>query len=195
MSSRENPHVEQTQASGAEASGGRRKKLLRWGINIWLVYHLSAIVIAPAAVAPSSALIESAWAFFQPYLQLLYLNNGYHFFAPEPGESTLLAFKATRADGTIVEGRIPNRTIVPRLLYHRHFMLTEHMKDAPEELRQAWLGSYAEHLCRKYGAVRVSLTGQIHNLPTMEMVRNGVRLDDPSSYEDEPLGEFECVVR
>jgi hypothetical protein len=169
--------------------------LLRWAINVWLLYHLSAIVIAPAAVAPSSGLIESAWSFFQPYLQLLYLNNGYHFFAPEPSASALLAFQATRADGTIIEGRIPDRSTVPRLLYHRQFMLTEHMKVATEELRQAWLGSYAEHLCRKYGATKVSLTGQIHNLPTMEMVRNGVRLDDPASYEDEALGEFECVAR
>jgi hypothetical protein len=195
VSYRANPHPEQAQASGPPPSGGRRVKLVRWAIKIWLVFHLGAIVIAPAAVAPSSGLIESVWSFFQPYLQLLNLNNGYHYFAPEPGESTLLAFKATRADGTTVEGRIPNRTIVPRLLYHRHFMLTEHMKDAPEDLRQAWLGSYAEHICRKYNAARVSLIGQIHNLPTMEMVRNGVRLDDPSSYEDEPLGEFECVVR
>jgi hypothetical protein len=165
---------------------------LRWAVNIWLVYHLCGVVIAPAAVAPSSELIESAWYLVHPYLQFLCLNNGYHFFAPEPTESTLLAYKADRADGTVVEGRIPNRSIVPRLLYHRHFMLTEHMKDAPAELQSEWVSSYAEHLCRKFDAARVTLTGQIHNLPTMEMVRSGVRLDDPASYEDEPLGVFEC---
>lgn len=170
----------------------RKFKLLRWAVNIWLVYHLCAVVIAPAAVAPSSELIESAWDLFHPYLQLLNLNNGYHFFAPEPTESTLLAYKAELADGSVVEGRIPNRSIVPRLLYHRHFMLTEHMKDAPAELKDEWVASYAEHLCRKFGATRVTLTGQIHNLPTMEMVRSGIRLDDPASYEDESLGVFEC---
>jgi hypothetical protein len=169
-------------------------RLLRWAVNIWLVYHLCAVVIAPAAVAPSSELIESAWYVVHPYLQLLCLNNGYHFFAPEPTESTLLAYKAERADGTVVEGRIPNRSIFPRLLYHRHFMLTEHMKDAPAELKDQWVSSYAEHLCRKFGAARVTLTGQIHNLPTMEMVRSGVRLDDPASYEDEPLGVFEWAA-
>jgi hypothetical protein len=163
---------------------GSKTRLLRWAVNLWLVFHISAIIIAPASVAPSSGLIQSAWGFFQPYLQLLYLNNGYHFFAPEPSESTLLAFSAERPDGTKVEGRIPNRGIVPRLLYHRHFMLTEHMRDAPEELQQDWVASYAEHLCRKYGATQVSLTGQIHNLATMEMVRGGKRLDDPTSYEN-----------
>jgi hypothetical protein len=165
---------------------------LRWAINLGLVLHVVAIIIAPAALSPSSDLIQAGWELFQPYLQILYLNHGYHFFAPEPGDSTLLAFQAERPDGTVVSGRIPNREIVPRLLYHRHFMLTEQMKDAPEELRDEWLGSYAEHICRKYGAARVRLTGQTHHLPTMEMIRAGVRLDDPSSYEDEDLGVFEC---
>jgi hypothetical protein len=171
-----------------------RSKLFRWAINLGLVLHLVAIIIAPAAVSPSSDLMQAGWDLFQPYVQILYLNHGYHFFAPEPGDSTLLAFQAERPDGTVVSGRIPNRDIVPRLLYHRHFMLTEQMKDAPEELRDKWLGSYAEHICRKFGAARVRLTGQTHHLPTMEMVRAGVRLDDPSSYEDEDLGVFECEM-
>jgi hypothetical protein len=169
-----------------------RSRLLRWAINLGLVLHVVAILIAPAAVSPSSDLVQAGWDLFQPYLQILYLNHGYHFFAPEPDDSTLLAFQAERPDGTVVSGRIPNRDIVPRLLYHRHFMLTEQMKDAPEELRDEWLGSYAEHICRKYGAAKVRLTAQTHHLPTMEMVREGVRLDDPSSYEDEDLGVFEC---
>jgi len=167
--------------------------MLRWAVNVWLVFHVSAIIIAPASVAPSSDLIQAGWGVFQPYLQLLYLNHGYHFFAPEPGESTLLAFAAERADGTVVRGRVPSPSMHPRLLFHRHFMLTEHMRDAPEEIQQEWVGSYAQHLCRKYGAARVTLTGQLHNLPTMEMVRAGVRLDDASSYESAPFGVFECA--
>ncbi len=175
---------------------GSRGRLLRWAINGWLVFHISAIIIAPASVAPSSDLVQAVWRVFHPYLDLLFLNHGYHFFAPEPGESTLLAYEAERADGTVVKGRIPNRDIQPRLLYHRHFMLTEHMRDAlrdaPEEQQKEWLASYADHLCRKYKAARVSLTGQIHNLPTMEAVRSGMRLDDPASYESESFGVFEC---
>jgi hypothetical protein len=182
-------------AEAALKSGGTRLRLVRWAVNLWLVYHLAAIIVAPASVSPSSGLIQSAWSLFQPYLELLYLNHGYHFFAPEPSESTLISFAAERPDGTVVHGRIPNFQIVPRLLYHRHFMLTEHMRDAPEQLEQEWVGSYAEHLCQKHGAKQVTLTGQIHHLPTMEMVRNGVRLDDPGSYQDEPLGVFQCGAR
>jgi hypothetical protein len=161
-------------------------------VNLWLVFHVTAIIIAPASVSPSSELVRAAWDGFRPYLQILYLNHGYHFFAPEPSQSTLLAYLAERDDGTSVRGRIPNRMIVPRLLYHRHFMLTEHMNMAPPELKDLWYDSYAQHLGHEFGATRVSLTRQTHYLPTMEMVRKGIRLDDPASYAEQPLGVFRC---
>lgn len=167
-------------------------RMLKWGVNLWLGFHLAAIITAPAAVDPASDLVRSAWSVFRPYLQLLYLNHGYHFFAPEPAESTLLSYVAERPDGTVVNGRIPNFGIKPRLLYHRHFMLTEHMAQSPPEVQQAWYGSYARHIGRKHGATRVSLTKVTHLLPSMEAVRDGVRLDDPRSYEEQPLGVFPC---
>jgi hypothetical protein len=176
--------------AGARRDPGRR--YLRRLVSVWLVFHCAAIIISPAAVEPSSELIQQAWGWFQPYTQFLYLDHGYHFFAPEPAESTLLAFEARRADGTVVRGRIPDRATQPRLLYHRYFMLTEHMKDAPEELEQLWHESYAHHIGRKYGAVEVTLFQQTHNLPTMERVRDGGRLTDPESYDEESLGIFPC---
>jgi len=180
-----------TPATPPELRPGRRR-LIRAAISLWLVYHVAAIIIAPASVSPSSSLVQSVWLVFQPYLQLLYLNNGYHFFAPEPAESTLLAYKAERADGTVIEGSIPNRQIVPRLLYHRHFMLTEQMNSGPPELEKPWYRSYAEHIGHKYGAKKVTLTRQLHYLPTMEMVRDGISLHNPESYQNQPLGEFQC---
>lgn len=175
------------------ATAPRRRgwKPLRWAVNLWLLFHLSAVIIAPASVGPSSDLVRSAWTVFRPYLQLLYLNHGYHFFAPEPGPGTLLGYVVERPDAGTERGRIPNREIVPRLLYHRHFMLTEHMPDAPE-LQPRWFGSYARHLGRKYGGTRVSLSRVTHRLPSMEMVRNGVSLENPASYEEQPLGVFRC---
>ncbi len=168
------------------------KRRLRWAVNAWLVFHLGAIIIAPAAVGPSSELVHSAWDIFQPYIQTLYLNHGYHFFAPEPEESTLLSYQAERPDGTVVRGRLPDPATSPRLLYHRYFMLTEHMKDAPEELTELWHRSYAEQIGRETGASTVKLTRQTHLLSSMERIREGGKLDDPESFEDEPLGEFPC---
>jgi hypothetical protein len=170
----------------------RRRKLLFWALNLWLVFHVTAVIVAPASVGPSSDVIRSAWNVFRPYLQVLYLNHGYHFFAPEPGQSTLVGFVAERAGGAVVEGRIPNRSIVPRLLYHRHFMLSEHMITGPPELQKLWYESYARHLGHKYRARHVSLSRVTHYLPTMEIVRGGVRLDDPGSYTEEPLGVYPC---
>jgi hypothetical protein len=172
---------------------GSRQRLFQWAVNLWLVFHVTAIIVAPSSVAPSSELVQAGWRIFAPYLQLLYLNHGYHFFAPEPGESTLVAFAAERSDGSIIRGRIPDPSMKPRLLYHRHFMLTEHLRDAPESIQQEWVRSYAEHICHKYGAVRTTLTGQIHNLATPEMIKGGARLDDPASYENAEFGVFECA--
>jgi len=167
-------------------------RVVRWAVSAWLVFHITSITIAAASVSPSSSLVQSLWRVFRPYLEVLYLNHGYHFFAPEPSESTLVSYVAERADGTVVRGRIPSREIKPRLLYHRHFMLTEQMDDGPPELRELWHRSYAQQIGRHFGASRVSLTRQTHYLPTTEMVRNGVRLDDPASYEEQPLGVFRC---
>jgi hypothetical protein len=167
-------------------------RFLRRLVNLWLVFHIAAIIIAPAVVAPSSDLIRETWGWFRPYIEALYLDHGYHFFAPEPAESTLLAYVAERADGTVVRGRIPDRATQPRLLYHRYFMLTEHMNDAPEELQALWYDSYAQHIGRKHRATQVTLVQQTHNLPTMERIRDGGRLTDPESYEEQTLGTFPC---
>jgi hypothetical protein len=174
---------------GAPAPGRRFPKR---AVSAWLAFHLAAIVVAPASVDPSSELIQATWKVFQPYLDVLYLNHGYHFFAPEPAESTLLAYEAERPDGTVVRGRIPDRSIKPRLLYHRYFMLTEHMNGAPDELKNLWHESYARHIGRRVGASKVKLVQQTHLLPTPERVRGGARLDDPDSYENQTLGTFAC---
>jgi hypothetical protein len=168
------------------------RRLVRGLVSGWLAFHVAAIIIAPASVGPSSDLVVATWGLFRPYLEVLYLDHGYHFFAPEPAESTLLAFVAERADGTVVRGRIPDRSTSPRLLYHRYFMLTEHMSDAPEEFRKLLHESYAGHVGRKYGATQVTLIQQTHHLPSMERIRDGGLLTDAESYEEQNLGAFPC---
>ena len=133
-------------------------------VNLWLVFHLVAIIIAPAAMDPSSELTRSVYDVFQPYLDALYLNHGYHFFAPEPEESTLLSFEAERPDGTVVRGRIPDRATQPRLLYHRYFMLTEHMSQAPEEFRDRGMSRTRGISAASTARSRVKLIQQTHLL-------------------------------
>jgi hypothetical protein len=179
---------------GARTDAGRprglRRPWLRRLVSFWLAFHLAAIIIAPAAVEPASVLTHDVCRLFLPYLHALYLDHGYHFFAPEPAESTLLAYVAERDDGTVIRGRIPDRRTKPRLLYHRYFMLTEHMNDATEEVERLWHESYAGHIARENGASRVTLIQQTHKLSTAERVRDGGRLDDPECYDDRELGVF-----
>ena len=178
---------------------GVRRIVGRWGrpvgfvlVNLWLVYHLAAIILAPWSVPPASRLVQNSWRGVGAYDQILFLNHGYHYFAPEPGNSTLLAYVLEMSDGSLKTGRIPNRDIHPRLLYHRHFMLTEYLAsdDLSPSLRQELVKAMARELCRENQARRVTLSRVSHRLPTMEFVRAGGALDDPESYTEEPLGTF-----
>jgi|SRR5579863_383085 len=161
-------------------------------VNLWLVYHLAGIIIAPWSVPPSSRLVQNAWRGIGAYVQILFLNHGYHYFAPEPGASTLVAYTLEMPDGSRETGRIPNRGIHPRLLYHRHFMLTEFLggDDLSPQLKTDFIRAMARELCREHNARRVTLSKVTHRLPTMERIRAGGSLDD--NYAEEPLGTFSC---
>lgn len=77
----------------------------------------------------SSDLAEWMMPVFRPYAQAAYLDHGYAFFAPDPGPSHLIKYKVDFEDGRpSVEGTFPNlKEQRPRLLYHRHFMLSEQL--------------------------------------------------------------------
>ncbi len=159
-------------------------------VNVWLCYHLFAIVIAPASVAPSSRVEQRGWEFAAPYLQLMYLNHGFHFFSPEPGGSTLVSYVLEFDDGSTKTGRFPNRQIWPRLMYHRHFMLSEFLGGQSPERQQVLVRSYARNLLRENKAKRVTVSRVTHYLASMERIRAGGSLNDPDSFEEEPLGTF-----
>ncbi len=162
-------------------------------VSLWLCYHIVGLIISPASIPPSSDLVRGAWPYFGPYLQFLYMNQGHHFFAPDPGASTLVQYTVERSDGTTVEGRLPNRQIFPRLLYHRHFMLTESLAsyDEDERIQQLLVRALARQLCQENDGTAISMTRITHLLPTVEWIRAGERMDDPSLYEEQPLGRFE----
>lgn len=155
------------------------------------MYHLFCIVIAPASVRPSSQLEQNGWLVAQPYVQPLYLNHGYHYFAPNPGASTVIEYRLEFPDGSAKEGQFPNREISPRLLYHRHFMLTEFMASVRPETEQLWARSFARNLCREHQAERVTLTRVRHNLPSRIRILAGGTLVDDELYERDVLGTYE----
>jgi hypothetical protein len=167
-------------------------RVLRYCINVWVVLHFTAIIAACGTIGAAPDYMLWTWQKLHPYVQLLFLNHGFNFYAPEPSSSMLMEFEAKRSDGSTVRGRIPDATLWPRLLYQRHLLLTEHLSIAPVDDRRPWYRSYARHLCRKYGASKVHLILVSHMPMPMEMVRNGGRLDDRITYTKLDLGDFSC---
>ena len=110
-------------------------KRVRLLISILIIGHLLALVLPPLSVQTRGRIGQSpsvltALEFFEPYCQALYIDRGYAFFAPDPGPSHLIQVAITRPKGQLTERMYPDRNRQwPRLLYHRHFMLSEFMHE------------------------------------------------------------------
>lgn len=108
-------------------------------VSAAVAWHLVGVMVAPLSVPPrfegrDSVLGAQLKEIYTPYITALYLNHAYKFFAPNPGDSHLVRYDLYFADGTkrvgAEEQGFPDRLRHwPRLLYHRHFMLTEFIND------------------------------------------------------------------
>jgi len=192
-------------------------------LSLVVCLHIAAVFVAPftfnsspapgmAAASPVGAVLMD-W--FEPYIDALYLRHGYAFFAPDPGPSHLFRAKLEFDDGREPEELMfPDlRRHRPRLLYHRHFMLSERLivgyvpAVAPRELvddpvrMAAWRASrdayvdyyeqlrqsYIAHLKHRYGAQRVTLTRLEHQiLSPADIVENRRDMADERLYEVHP---------
>jgi len=143
----------------------------RWGLSVLIVWHVWAVLGEPVEFMtrlPFSMDGSPAGVAFnapvRAYGEFTYLNHGYAFFAPDPGPSHLMEVRWAGADGSESKETYPDLAKQwPRLLYHRHFMLTEflnnvHSAPVPLDLQQetgseiaAWRASR-----RQYEAIRDS---------------------------------------
>jgi hypothetical protein len=88
----------------------------RWrllGGTVLLLLHFGTIVTAVTVIPPPSGaspyISNQLWSrLTRPYLQFTVLNNGYHFYAPEPGPAALLWFRVEFEDGRSAWVRIPD---------------------------------------------------------------------------------------
>src|SRR5688572_18494486 len=117
-----------------EAAAPAWSPTARWIASVLVAVHLAAVFAAPFAFActtpsGSSPFADGVMRLFRPYVDALYLNHGYAFFAPNPGPSHLVRYRIEFEDGRDpLEGTFPDlKTQRPRLLYHRHFMLAEQL--------------------------------------------------------------------
>lgn len=210
------PGIGETNAVGAGAIVWSRR--LRVIATVVILLHLMAVILPPLCVEPSgdSMLWQAVAKPFWPYIEAADLNHGYRFFGPDPGPSHLIRYHLEMPDGSVRDDVFPNlKEERPRLLYHRYFMLSEHLNglyehqliaksdDAPglppgspgqaeaERAYQAMVRSYADELLRRTGAKRVRMELFVHGFPSPDEFLKGLRLDDPSLYQKvADLGTF-----
>lgn len=68
--------------------------LRRLGVSLLIIFHFGGICTAVLAAPPQPWVFEWLWVnVYRPYLQFTYLNNAYHFYAPEPGPASLMWYR------------------------------------------------------------------------------------------------------
>jgi hypothetical protein len=142
--------------------------------------------IVPQALASQRSRFPLIWH----YANLLYIDNGYDFFSPDPSFNHLIRYEVFDSGGKRIEaGEFPNWLQQwPRLLYHRYMMLVDQSSD-PRAATAGWELKIADRLLAMYGGDRVHLTKVRHHLLMPEEVLAGRRLNDETTYE--VLGELD----
>jgi hypothetical protein len=194
MRARQQNLPDSAQSPEAAERPSRRMRVI---VSVLVALHLFAVFVGPWALPPqNSELSAGAARVLRPYLELLSLANGYRFFAPEPGPSHLVRYEATLDDGTLRTGVFPDKQVhVPRLLYHRYFMLSEFANtlsnpNLPADRAEALTRGYAEHVSEAQHAKTVRLYLRRHFVPRPEEVRRGMQLSDKALYQEQPLGVY-----
>ncbi len=160
-------------------------------LSTLLAFHVFSVFMAPAAMPPASPLLMDGYRITVPYTELMFLNHGYHFFAPDPGASSLISWKVTRSGDVPVSGRFPDPSTRPRLLYHRYFMLAENVSSFPEETQNEVLKAYARHFAKRHSGDSVTLTRVYHEPSSISRILAGGRLSDPATFSEELIDRYQ----
>lgn len=172
----------------------------KWIVSVLLLGHLLAVVAEPfrfftTSWRGTSPLSDVARYALAPYIEFAYLHHGYFFFAPEPGPSHLMDCRLKLQDDQQVAVMIPDKKKQwPRLLYHRHFMLSEFLHQLHQvqamEMFERVRTSMSDHLAAKYDAKSVEIDRVEHILPGQEeYFGQGTPLDSPTLYVTLPDAE------
>ena len=184
--------------------------------SLLVAFHVFAVFVAPwSSPPPASALSEACANAMYPYLKAVAIDNGYRFFAPDPGPSNLVRYEIEYADGRTESWEFPDPSRHwPRLYYHRQFMLSETLAGMYSEaesippletlsaedrkLAEAQLAggellkrSVARYLLLQHdGAQRIKMHLRRHLIPTPADIQGGMQIDDERLYEETTLAEY-----
>ncbi len=177
-----------------------------WLVSALLLLHLTAVIVPPLTMQTSnSPAVTHVMDGLAPYVDSAFLNHGYAFFAPNPPEAShLIKYRVEFNDGRPpVEHTFPDlERHWPRLLYHRHFMLSEQLRmafvpptpppGATPEQTGFWRGqrdryearwnSFERHLLARHGGDQITMTRVLHFVPPPIVGEDELDLRDPRSY-------------
>lgn len=165
-------------------------------VSLLILFHIGSMIVASYCAGDASPLAYDTYLVTGPYAQVMYVNHGYRFFSPDPGDSTLVEFEAVMRDGSLRTEVMPNRGEGgqwPRVFYHRHFMLTEFLTGSSDRplLFDQVVEAYASHyLSDNPDVAEVTLVRVIHTLASPDFIRAGGDLLHEGSFIREPLGTF-----
>lgn len=192
----------------AEPSPSRRR-IWKCVVSVLVTVHVLAVFAFPFEFVTNttgrpSEVSRAVTRVLDPYIDIMNLRNGYAFFAPEPGPSHLVRYRIEFDDGRPpLEQTFPDRNRHwPRLLYHRHFMLSEQLnaayvspvppegiddrgKEAYRKAREAYVArwnAFERHLLHRYGGDSISMVRVRHEFPPPETELLPFDLTDPESY-------------
>jgi hypothetical protein len=75
------------------------QKIRRRVLSLLVLLHFGGITTAVLATPPVPWLVSEIWTrVFRPYLEFMYLNNAYHFYAPDPGNASYVWFRLQYLD-------------------------------------------------------------------------------------------------
>ncbi len=123
-------------------------RVRRLVISFLFVLHFAGISNACLAAPPAPWLIQQAWMrISRPYLEFMYLNNAYHFYAPDPGPASYFWFRVIYTDENGIDQgwwyKVPDMDDKGRhhhsvaLEYQRHLAMTESV--APYDAPPPWV--------------------------------------------------------
>jgi hypothetical protein len=165
-------------------SRGQCKPAYRKWLLGFAVFHLLAVVAEPLFFYSRSE-VQAGPEFLAlrrglgPYVDWMYLDHGYFFFAPNPGPSHLVGIR----DQSVV---FPDRKEQwPRLLYHRYFMLSEFYNNSfaptaldPQDMTDKFFVARWEEDRRFYQTLQRSISKSIQSQwNTREETRGNDRIE------------------
>lgn len=133
---------------------GKLGPALRVFISIVIVWHFAAVFLAALCIPDSSPLVYDIAQRrpMQWYLDLLFLNQGHAFFAPDVGPGHVIRYELFDQSGrSIAIGDLPSlKEHRPRLRYHRHLMLADQAPVRDGKWDRYFLEAYARQLLRDH---------------------------------------------